>query len=173
MQLQFCRKKILLVINCSEILLFTSIRIRSKAFLFQRNISNEYEEFLNNRRIHYKIPVLMLIKTIPRLHNICYSIKHGTRGTHLKTTVVEGGEDSNSRVDVLQFSQKSSVKVRVHVAVDPGLKVVNKSWLLYGGSVDTRNYIETPLYWASWGKGKGTVNQGARYIRVQFTSIYT
>ena len=40
--------------------------------------------------------------------------------SHLKTTVVEGGEDSDSGVDVFQLSQEGSVKVRVHVAVDPG-----------------------------------------------------
>ena len=38
---------------------------------------------------------------------------------YLKTSVVESGEDSDSRVNVFQFSQQSSVKVRVHVAVDP------------------------------------------------------
>ena len=39
--------------------------------------------------------------------------------SHLKTTVVEGGEDSDSGVNVFQLSQEGSVKVRVHVAVDP------------------------------------------------------
>ena len=44
---------------------------------------------------------------------------NGEQVTYLETSVVEGREDSDSRVDVLQFSQESSVKVRVHVAVDP------------------------------------------------------
>ena len=39
--------------------------------------------------------------------------------SYLKTSVVEGREYSDGRVDVFQFSQESSVKVRVHVAVDP------------------------------------------------------
>ena len=39
--------------------------------------------------------------------------------TYLETSVVEGRQDSDSRVDVFQFSQEGSVKVRVHVAVDP------------------------------------------------------
>ena len=38
---------------------------------------------------------------------------------YLKTTVVEGREDSDGRVNVLEFSEESSVEVRVHVAVDP------------------------------------------------------
>jgi len=38
---------------------------------------------------------------------------------YLETAVVEGREDSDSGVDVFQLSQEGSVKVRVHVAVDP------------------------------------------------------
>ena len=38
---------------------------------------------------------------------------------YLKTTVVEGREDSDGRVNVLEFSEESTVEVRVHVAVDP------------------------------------------------------
>lgn len=44
---------------------------------------------------------------------------------YLKTSVVEGGEDGDGRVNVFQFSQESSVKVRVHVAVDPVKKLLS------------------------------------------------
>ena len=39
--------------------------------------------------------------------------------SYLKTSVVEGRKYSDGRINVFQFSQESSVKVRVHVAVDP------------------------------------------------------
>ena len=39
--------------------------------------------------------------------------------SNLESTVVEGWEDSHSRVDVLKFSQQSSIEVGVHVLVDP------------------------------------------------------
>ena len=61
----------------------------------------------------------MLIYFLLSHKNTGYSMKSCIKASYLKTSVVEGGEDGDSRVDVLQFSQESSVKVRVHVAVDP------------------------------------------------------
>ena len=49
----------------------------------------------------------------------CSKTREKRRGSYLESSVVEGGQDGDCGVNVLELSQQNVVVVGVHVGVDP------------------------------------------------------